>query len=267
MNILFIGAHPDDCEVFGGGTAALFVAAGHRVKFISTTNGDAGHHILTDGALVDRRSKESIAAASALGVDYEIFDNHDGMLEPDLKNRLLIIKRIREWQADIVITHRPNDYHPDHRYTSQLVQDAAYMVMVPNLVRETPPLRKNPLFLYFQDHFTKPYPFQPDIVVGIDEVLEQKISALHAHGSQFYEWLPWIEGFIEQVPQEEAERREWLRKTWLHIANKKTRKALQACYGEKKGKKFRYAEAFEICEYGYQPNADEIRDYFPFLRR
>lgn len=266
MNVLMIGAHPDDCEVFGGGTAALFSSGGHDVKFISTTNGNAGHHILSGDALVDRRSKETIGAAQILGVSYEIMDNHDGQLEPSLINRNLIIQKIREWQADIVITHRPNDYHPDHRYTSQLVQDAAYMVMVPNIVMKAPPLRKNPVFLYFQDHFEKPYPFEPHIVLDISGTYEAKIRALHAHDSQFYEWLPWIEGKLEEVPESTEKRLEWLRKQFNAKPDKKARKILKRYYGDAHGKQVKWAEAFEISEYGHQPDEKEIRELVQILK-
>ncbi|MEK6476921.1 PIG-L family deacetylase [Catalinimonas sp. 4WD22] len=265
MNILFIGAHPDDCEVYGGGTATLFSKLGHRVKFISVTNGDAGHHIMRGTELVDCRSKESIKASQVLGVSYEIMDNHDGQLEPDLQNRSRIIQRIREWEADIVITHRPNDYHPDHRYTSQLVQDAAYMVMVPNVAPGVAPLRKNPLFLYFQDHFQKPYPFRPDIAVSIDETYEHKILSLDAHSSQFYEWLPWIEGKLEQVPQDEKERTNWLKEQWTKKPTDEVRKSLSRWYGNTKAEKVQHAEAFEVCEYGRQVSEDDIRHLFPML--
>lgn len=265
IKILFIGAHPDDCELFGGGTAALFAEMGHDVKFISVTNGSAGHHQLSGSTLVSKRSQESVAASRVLGVAYEIFDNPDGQLMPTLENRYRIIQSIREWQADIVVTHRSNDYHPDHRYTSQLVQDAAYMVMVPNIVMQTQPLNKNPVFLYFNDHFQKPYPFSPDIAVAIDPTYEKKIQALHAHESQFYEWLPWVSQELAQVPATEKERLTWLKQQWTRPINTQTRQALERWYGKEKTMQIKYAEAFEICEYGYQPNEEEIRKLFPML--
>jgi LmbE family N-acetylglucosaminyl deacetylase len=263
MKLLFIGAHPDDCEVFGGGTAALFAASGHQVKFISMTMGDAGHQFLSASELVERRSRESLQAASVLGVSYEILDQHDGMLQPDPDLRMLLIRKIREWEADMVFTHRPNDYHPDHRYTSQIVQDAAYMVMVPAIAPEVPPLRKNPLFLYFEDRFRKPYPFHADLAVGIDEVVELKLLALDAHRSQFYEWLPWVEGKSAEIPVNEEERKKWLRKNYIRQCEEKDRQALSRCYGDERAARFVYAECFEICEYGYQPKENELAEFFP----
>lgn len=263
--ILYIGAHPDDGEVYGGGTAALWSQAGHAVKMISLTDGRAGHHQLSGSELVDRRSRESIMAAQRLGVAYEILDNPDGQLEPTLYNRNLLIGKIREWQADIVVTHRPNDYHPDHRYTSQLVQDAAYLVMVPNLVPEVLPLRKNPVFLYFADRFQKPMPFSPDIAVAIDEVYEQKLEAMHAHPSQFYEWLPWIENMEDKVPEDASDRLSWLKERWPFRPDTRTRELLAKWYGSEKAQLVQHAEAFELCEYGYQPSDNEIEKLFPMI--
>ena len=263
IRILYISAHPDDGEVYGGGTAALWSKAGHAVKMISLTDGRAGHHQVSGNELVDRRSQESVVAAQRLSVAYEILDNPDGQLEPTLYNRNRLIGKIREWQADIVMTHRPNDYHPDHRYTSQLVQDAAYLVMVPNLVPEVLPLRQNPVFLYFADRFQKPTPFSPDVAVAIDDVYDQKLEAMHAHTSQFYEWLPWIENNPDEVPKTEEERLEWLKARWPFGVDMRTREALNKWYDAEKAQAVQHAEAFELCEYGYQPSEDEVRRLFP----
>lgn len=268
LNIIAIGAHPDDCDYKFGGTAALFVEMGHRVKFVSLTNGDAGHQSQGGGTLGNRRRAEAQEAGRVLGVQYEVLDNHDGELLPTLHVRHQVIRQIREWDADIVLGLRPNDYHPDHRNAGKVVQDAAYMVVVPNVAPDTPPLRKNPLFLYMQDHFQKPNPFSPDIVVGIDKTMDKKIEALHAHTSQMYEWLPWVNGNLQEVPTAEAARKAWLAnqiKTGKLPVN--YRDGLVKWYGEAKAKAFRYAEAFEIAEYGYQPAEEEIRTYFPMLAK
>ena len=146
LRVIAFGAHPDDCDIRAGGTAAQFAALGHAVKFVSVTNGDAGHQTEGGGALAMRRRAEAMESARRLGVTYEVLDNHDGELLPTVEVRGQIIRRIREWRADIVLAPRPNDYHPDHRYTGVLVQDAAYMVVVPNICPDTPALRKNPAF-------------------------------------------------------------------------------------------------------------------------
>ena len=191
LRIIAFGAHPDDCDQKAGGTAAKWAAQGHQVKFVSVTNGDAGHQTEGGGALARRRRAEAQEAARRFGIaEYETLDNHDGQLVPSVDVREQVIRKIRQWKADIVLAPRPNDYHPDHRYTGVLIQDAAYMVVVPNIAPDTPPLRKNPVFLYFQDGFQRPNPFRPDVAVAIDDVLDRKIRALDAHTSQMYEWLP-----------------------------------------------------------------------------
>ena len=263
--IIMIGAHPDDCDLSGGGTAALFASMGYQVEFLSVTNGDAGHQTEKGEELASRRLKEAKEAARRLGVTYEVLNNHDGQLLPTLEVRYEIIKKIREWQADVVISPRPNDYHPDHRYTGVLVQDAAYMVAVPNIVPETPPLKKNPLFLYFQDRFQRPNPFRPDIAIDITPVFEKKIDALDAHESQVYEWLPWIGHYSEQVPKNKDARKSWLALSRTVTITPEVRNSLVKWYGRDKGMQVKNAEAFEICEYGMQPNDDQIRKLFPML--
>ena len=125
--------------------------------------------------------------ARRLGVTSEVLDIHDGELLPTLENRRTITRLIREWKADIVIAHRPWDYHPDHRYVGVLVQDAAFMVTVPYFLPNTPALKDNPVFLYSSDRFQKPYRFEADIAVNIDGVFDQKVNALTALVSQTYE--------------------------------------------------------------------------------
>jgi LmbE family N-acetylglucosaminyl deacetylase len=265
LNIIAIGAHPDDCDIRAGGVAAKWAALGHRVKFVSVTNGDAGHQTEGGGALARRRREEAREAGRRIGIEYVTLDNHDGELIPSLDVRQQLIRQIRQWNADLVLGPRPNDYHPDHRYTGMLIQDAAYMVVVPNVCPDTPPLKKNPVFMYFQDGFQRPYPFQPDVAIGIDDVAEKKLSMLDAHVSQFYEWLPWVSGNLDSVPKDPAARKEWLRKQRLGRApSGAIREALVKWYGPK-GASFQHAEAFEICEYGQRPSESDIRRLFPFL--
>lgn len=265
--VIAIGAHPDDCDLGAGGTAAKLADLGHAVKFVSVTNGDAGHQSEGGGALARRRRAEAQEAGRRLGVEYEVLDNHDGELLPTLPVREQIIRRIRDWKADVVISPRPNDYHPDHRYTGILVQDAAYMVVVPNICPDTPPLRRNPVFLYFQDRFERPNPFRPDIAIDIDDVYEKKVDAMDAHVSQFYEWLPWVDGRLDQVPKEPAARRAWLAaQVQRRGMTPAIRTSLEKWYGAGRAAGVRHAEAFEICEYGRRPPDGEIRELFPMLK-
>lgn len=265
--IIMIGAHPDDCDQDGGGTAALFASMGYAVKFVSVTNGDAGHQTEGGGALAKRRIAEAHEAGKRFGVVYDVLDNHDGELLPTLDIRLQVIRKIREWNADVVIAPRLNDYHPDHRYTGVLVQDAAYMVAVPNVAPGTPPLKKNPIFLYFQDFFQRPNSFRPDITIDITTVYEQKIDALDAHQSQVYEWLPWIGGYADQVPKNIADRKKWLATNRAVKITPEVRKSLELWYGKEKAAQVKHAEAFEICEYGTQPSEDDIRKLFPMIKK
>src|SRR5580700_8769245 len=262
IRVIAFGAHPDDCDIRSAGTVALFVAAGAAVKFVSVTNGDAGHQTLQPIALAARRLAEAKESARRLGIEYEVLNNHDGKLLPTLDVREQIIRLIRQWNADVVLAPRPNDYHPDHRYTGVLVQDAAYMVVVPYLLPDTPALRKNPVFLYFEDNFQRPNPFRPDIAVALDSVIDKKIDALDAHVSQFYEWLPWVDGKLEDVPKDRAERKAWLKRTRSGPISPEVRASLAKWYGPEKGNAAKYYEAFEICEYGRQPSDDELRHLF-----
>jgi len=267
LNIIMIGAHPDDCDIKGGGTAAHFAELGHKVKFISVTNGDAGHMEQGGGVLAKRRVAETQEVARILGITYEVLDNHDGELLATLPVRLEIIRRIRDWNADVVISHRTNDYHPDHRYTAILVQDAAYMVGVPNIAADTPPLKKNPVFLYFQDNFQKPIPFKADIAIDITSVMDKKIDALNAHESQFYEWLPWIGGYADEVPEGKDARKAWLKEKRISPVNPASIALLQKWYGKEKAEKALHVELFEICEYGSRPTEQDIRRLFPMIGR
>jgi LmbE family N-acetylglucosaminyl deacetylase len=213
LRVIAFGAHPDDADIRAGGVAAKFAAKGHLVKFVSVTNGDAGHCEQGGGALARRRRAEAQEAARRLGIaEYEVLDNHDGELMPSLDVRKQIIRAIRAWNADIVLSPRSNDYHPDHRYTSILVQDAAFMVLIPMVVTDVPPLKRNPVFLYYEDNFQKPQPFQPDIAIAVDDVWSKKLDGFEAMPSQFYEAQPkcWGGGIV--VPTGAAERRKWLEK-------------------------------------------------------
>lgn len=266
IRVIAFGAHPDDCDLGAGGLAAKYAAHGDKVKFVSLTNGDAGHQSQRGEELAKRRRAEAQEAGRRIGIEYEVLDNHDGKLLPTLEVREQVIREIRQWQADVVIAPRPNDYHPDHRYTGVLVQDASYMVIVPNIVPDTPPLRGNPIFLYYSDRFMRPQPFRPDIVVSIDDVFDKKIDMLDAHVSQFYEWLPWTEGQLEQVPKDPVERKKWLAH-WPSAVREMQplwRDGLQKRYGSEAAQ-IQHAEAFEITEYGHQPDEDEIRKLFPFF--
>jgi LmbE family N-acetylglucosaminyl deacetylase len=268
VRVIAFGAHPDDCDLKAGGLAAKFAALGHKVKFVSLTNGDAGHQSEGGGQLAIRRRAEALEAARRIGIEYEVLENHDGRLLPTLDVREQVIREIRQWKADIVIGPRPNDYHPDHRYTRMLVQDASYMVIVPNIVTDTPALRRNPVFLYYSDRFTQPQVFRADIVVSIDDVFQRKIEMLDAQVSQFYEWLPWTDRKLEEVPKDPVARKTWLATQPIVVNNSTVkpewRDTLEKFYSAG-ASRIQHAEAFEITEYGRRPTEEEIRRLFPFF--
>jgi len=268
LRIIAIGAHPDDCDMKFGGTAALLAKLGHKVKFVALTNGDAGHQSMGGGVLGKRRREEARRAGEILGIEYDVLDNHDAELIPTLHVRHQIIRKIREWNADVVLGLRPNDYHPDHRNAGIAVQDAAYLVIVPNVAPDTPPLNKNPVFLYMNDRFQKPYPFSKDIVVVVDEVLDQKVSALAEHDSQMFEWGPWTQGIDENsIPKSKEERFVWLKKRFKakEYWNDDEVAVLEKWYPGVRPSSVKYVEFFEICEYGKQPTDEEIKLLFPML--
>jgi len=271
LRVIVFGAHPDDCEIKAGGVAALWSAQGHHVKFVSLTNGDIGHWAQAGGPLALRRLAEVKKCAQILGIETHVHDVHDGELLPTLEDRKAVTRMIRQWRADVVISHRPNDYHPDHRNVGLLVQDAAYMVTVPFFCPDTPYLTKNPVFLFGEDRFTRPNRFVPDVVVGIDGVIEKKLQAMAALESQFYEGG--ANGGPHLVPdprnkdavaarKKEVEDR--FRQRYAATADRFRQKLIEA-YGEKDGANVRYAEAFEVSEYGRMPSREEIRKLFPFF--
>ncbi len=270
LRIIVIGAHPDDAEFRAGGAAIKWARQGHAVKMVSMTNGDIGHWKMAGGPLALRRKAECAAASKVMGTTSEVLDIHDGEFEPTLENRKKITRLIREWQADIVISHRPWDYHPDHRYVGMLVQDAAFMVTVPFFCPDTPALEKNPLFLFTSDNFQKPYPFQADVAIALDEVFDTKVDAVHEMASQTYEGgVAGSETRMRELPPEAdvAARKAWLRAKWERRQGDEAnrhRAALVKWYGDDRGKATRFAEVFEICEYGRKPTDEELRKLMPF---
>lgn len=247
----------------------MWAAKGHHVKLVSVTNGDIGHWREAGGPLALRRKAEVEAASRILGSTVEVLDNHDGELMPTLENRRAIIRLIREWKADLVIAPRPNDYHPDHRYTAILVQDAAYMVTVPFICPDTPPLKNNPVFMYYTDRFQKPNPSAPDIIVSIDGVMEKKLDALAVMESQFLEGG--ANGHEGLMPKNAEERKRRVAEVRSAHAARNTaiadrfRSLLVEWYGAERARGVRYAEAFEICEYGRRPDKSEMKRLFPFF--
>ena len=276
MKILMIGAHQDDNEFRCGGLAHKYVKMGYEVRFLSMCDGRGGHHIMSPEETVATRAKESAAVAEFLGITYDVWDVHDCNLVADLATRKRLIRYIREFNPDMIIAHRTNDYHADHRASAQLVQDASYLLTVPNECPEVKAMRFMPVILYNLDAFKNPE-FRADIVVDMDDEIDTKLRIAHLNKCQVYEWLPYTKGWTD-VPEGDAERFEWLKgmtitadttdeevmaaKRGYAVRYAKVaarfRGELIAKYGEEKGSKIRYAEAFEVSEYG-SPLTDELK--------
>ena len=268
LNVLAIGAHPDDCDFCFGGTALKYKAIGHRVMFLSITNGCSGHHLSPGPALVKRRQSETKAVSKMTGIECKIIDIPDGSLTTDLSYRDILMREIRLFKPDIIFTHRPNDYHPDHRSAGTLVMDCSYLVIVPYVVPDSPPLEKRPYIFYFYDRFTFPCPFVPDMVISINDVIDQKTAMLNCHSSQVYEFLPWAGGYSKEVPSDKdsAGRLQWL-KTFLRNMEPpnsgKYRQILERRYGKERSNKIVDCEAFQLSEYGAYASPKELEKLFP----
>jgi N-acetylglucosamine malate deacetylase 1 len=269
LRIIAFGAHPDDAELKAAGVAALWASQGHKVKFVSMTNGDIGHFSQAGGPLAQRRTAEVKECARILGIETEVLDIHDGELMPTLENRRTVARLIRDWQADIVMGHRPYDYHADHRYTGVLLDDAAVVVVAPFFVPDTKPTPRNPLFFYYSDGFEHPARFVPTMVVDIDAVVDKKWQCISAMPSQFGDKDSWQARTRPDVPDSETERPKYL----LKLAQDRTaavanqyRDRLVELYGEERGRKVRYAEAFQLGQYGRQANIEELKTLFPMGR-
>ena len=282
MKILAIGAHQDDNEFRIGGLAQKYVKAGHDVRFLSMCNGCGGHHIMTPEETKARRAGESAKVAEFLGITYDIWDIDDCTIMADLETRYRLIRYIREYNPDLIISHRTIDYHADHRAVAQLVQDASYILTVPHTCPDVPAMKKMPIIVYYEDRFKNP-DFEATYVVDIDDVIDGKLYISHLNVSQVYEWLPYNSGYTD-VPEGDAERFEWLK--GMNITADTTdeqvmaagrgyavryaktaarfRKQLIEKYGEERGAKVRYAEAFQLCEYGTIPDKETEKALFGF---
>jgi len=264
MNIMIVGAHPDDPEGLAGGTAMLYREQGHQVTMVSMTDGGDGHHLMTREALVARRAGEARAAAKVMDVEYFIMPIPDAGLLPTLENRDMLIRLMRRKQPDLVITHRPVDYHPDHRYTSQLVTDSSYLLSVPLVAPDVPAVFKPVSYFFGSDLDTVER--RKNVCIPIDPVWRRKLQAWHQHSSQMYEWLPKVEGMTDEVPANEEGRIEFLNR-WRggkHMrAAEAFRDLMAKTYGPK-AKDAKYAEAFYEAPVGKKLSPEELKTYFPF---
>jgi LmbE family N-acetylglucosaminyl deacetylase len=266
--ILLLGAHPDDAEYHAGGLLTRYrKELDATVKLISLTDGAAGHHERSSGELKELRQEESANAGAVIGAEYVNWDLPDAHLEATIENRNRVIREIRSFRPDLVLTHRSCDYHPDHRAVGQLTQDASYLVTVPKVLPEVPPLFDDPVILYMPDLFTRPSPLRPDLVLDIEPQLDSIVAMLACHRTQVFEWLPYEEGVLDQVPGEEDAKLDWLRRWFLEQVAKRAnrfRDALVAKYGEDHGQAVTYCEAYEVSEYAAPLDDEKRAELWPF---
>lgn len=266
--LLILGAHPDDAEFHAGGIASLYRVMGREVKMVSVTDGGAGHHTRSSAELVRLRRDEAAAAGRVIGAVYETWNFPDGALQASLEVRHRIIREIRQFKPDLVLTHRPNDYHPDHRAVGQCVQDASYLVKVPLIVRDVPALKKDPVVAYMPDLFTKPQRMRPEMVLNIADHVDTIVCMLACHASQVFEWLAYEQGILDTLPADDAGRMTWL-KTWYTNSIRPRaahfREEVSRAYGEADSA-LEFIEAFEISEYALKPEEALLQQLFPHCR-
>ncbi len=267
--LLILGAHPDDAEYHAGGLASVYRSLGREVKLVSVTDGGAGHHERSPKELIPLRREEAAAAGRTIGAEYETWDFPDGSLQVTLEVRHRIIREIRQFQPDLVLTHRTNDYHPDHRAVGQCVQDASYLVKVPHILPDVPALRQDPVVAYMPDLFTKPQRMQPQIIMDITRQIPTIVAMLACHRSQVFEWLAYEQGLLEGLPTDDSGRLAWLLSWYSNQIRPRTnhfRAEVQKAYGETRHS-VEFVEAFEISEYAHSPDHSLLSRLFPNCRQ
>lgn len=264
IRVLVLGAHPDDAEVAAGGLVVRHCRLGSRVRLVSVTDGRSGHHEIAADELVRIRRAEARLAGERVGADYDVWHFPDGQLEPTLAVRSAIIREIRQFAPDLVLTHRPHDYHPDHRAVGVAVQDAAYMVTVPHICPETPALSRDPVVAYMGDLFTRPNPLRPDVLLDVSHEFDLAVQMAACHQSQFFQWLPYHDGQLDQVPADKGHRHEWLAARFrkLHQCRREHFQTAIVARGQKLDE-LTAIEAYEISEYARQVDAQRLAELFP----
>ncbi len=266
LRVLILGAHPDDAEYHAGGLASLHRERGNAVRMVSMTDGRAGHHERLPEELALLRREEAAAAGRVIGAEYVTWDLPDGELVASVKNRHRVIREIREFRPHLVLTHRPCDYHPDHRAAGQLVQDATYLVTVPNVLRDVPALRRDPVVAYMGDLFMRPNPLRPDVVLDVTDRVDTIVRMLACQRSQVFEWLPYQDGVLDEVPEDAQERLAWLREWYgghMQPRSERFRRDLIDAYGEQRGGAIAFCEVYEISEYAAAADMATRQKLFP----
>lgn len=259
LRVMMIFAHPDEGEVYSGGITALYTQLGHEVKFLSLTNGDAGHFSMNPEDLAKRRYEEAMKSKEILKLaEYEILDYHDGNLKNTPEIQQIVATRIAKWEADVVFTFYPaQGGHNDNMTAGWIVRDAVSLL----------PDNELPVFMYVRDFHTSSFIYIPDIAVAIDEVWDLKLAGLGAHVSQVLEYNPYLMGTFQEVQASKELQAEYLFNNaydWSHITPE-IMATLRYWYGEDKAGKVKYVEAYEVAEYGRQITKEEVCTLFPMI--
>lgn len=258
--VLSIGAHPDDADTSASGLLYKLVDKGWEARLLSVTDGSAGMYDLSrcGAPLAAIRKAEAKKSGALIGATYDVWDLPDARLEATLENRERMIRYIREFQPDLILTNRPGDYHPDHRNTAILVADASYLLTVPSICSDVPAMKHMPVILYWGDDFKRPYPMQADVIVPIDGYQEGRVEMACCHRCQYFDWMYW---------PDRMDRKEWpweqqvdaLRQRFFQgdrDARKQVEEVLVKKWGPEKAAKIQAVELYEICEFGESLEAD-----------
>jgi LmbE family N-acetylglucosaminyl deacetylase len=192
MNVLFVGAHPDDIETFGGGTAALYAEQGHNVWFCVATNGNVGSSTLAKDEIAAIRHQEATAGAKLVGAKLIWLGFDDEFLIDSVETRHAFIEAFRLAQPDVIFCHWREDYNPDHSISGMIVDECAHMGPIPNIKTTTQPSEKIP-HVYFMDT-PAGVNFVPEIYVDITRTFAKKVEMVRAHASQG-QWMTDIFGY------------------------------------------------------------------------
>ena len=257
LRVLSIGAHPDDADTSAGGLLAKLRDKGWEIRLLSVTDGSAGTYRKELGGqpLNLIRRAEAAASGRLLGGRYDVLDHPDGRLEVTLDIREELIRYIRRFSPDLILTNRPNDYHADHRNTAQLVQDASFLLTVPCICADTPYMEHMPVVLYWHDSFKKPYPCQPDIIVPIDDTLEELVQMACCHESQYFDWMYWPD-HTERIDWPKEQKIAHLRDRFDRLFADHRRQydsQVRAKFGAE-ADRIGHVEVYEISEYGEEPS-------------
>jgi LmbE family N-acetylglucosaminyl deacetylase len=259
LKVMVIFAHPDEGEIYTGGISALYTKMGYQVKFMSLTNGDAGHYSMKPADLAKMRYSEAMESKAILKLgDYEVLDYHDQYLKNTKEAQDKVIKSIQDWNADIVFTYYPaKGGHTDNMTAGYIVRDAA-----PRLQ-----MAKMPVFVYIRDYFTITFSYIPDFAVDIDKVWDTKLAACTVQRSQVMDAIPHSMGILDEVRANPEKQKQLIYDNTYPFSSVTNinRPALEKWYGAEVASKIKYAEAFEIAEFGRQVDEVEMHTLFPML--